>query len=56
MINMQLYKVIENYEVAYPNPICLQVGESAQITKCETNPNWQDWVCCISSSEIGVDV
>lgn len=40
-------KVLEDYEVAYPNPIRLSVGDKVQVTKRETNPDWLGWVFCI---------
>lgn len=44
--------VIENYEVAYTNPIRLRIGDKVQITKRETNPDWLGWVFCIDKNGI----
>lgn len=44
--------VLENYEVAYPNPIRLFVGDKVQVTKRETNPDWLGWVFCIDKNGV----
>lgn len=41
--------VSESYETVYKNPIKLKIGESVQIEKRETNPEWLGWVYCVDS-------
>lgn len=38
--------VTESYETVYKNPIKLKTGDSVQIEKRETNPDWLGWVFC----------
>ena len=44
---MKVYRVIENYEVCYPNPIVLKKGDIVTIEKWETNPDWLGWAFCV---------
>lgn len=41
------YRVIEEYQSPYPNPIIFHKGEKVQVGKEFTdNPDWKDWVWC----------
>lgn len=52
MTKSKIHKVVEDYEIAYPNPIRLNKDELVKIIKRETNPDWLGWVFC--ESEEGV--
>jgi hypothetical protein len=45
--------VRERYDVAYSNPIKLQVGDKVLIEKLETNPEWLGWVFCRDQNGVG---
>lgn len=47
------YRANKDYQVAYPNPIKLKVGDRVRITKRETNPDWLGWVFCVREDNIG---
>lgn len=49
----KFYRVMEDYDVAYPNPIGLVVGDKVTITKHETNPDWLGWVFCSTETGVG---
>lgn len=50
---MRVFRVSEDYSVAYPNPIKLAAGDRLQITKRETNPEWLGWVFCVREDGVG---
>lgn len=49
---MKIYRVTENYEVCYPNPIILKKGDRLAIEKWETNPDWLGWAFCVDARGI----
>ncbi|MDU1903479.1 MAG: SH3 domain-containing protein [Dysgonomonas sp.] len=52
---MDKYIAIEEWESSYPNPLVLTKGEHVIIdtSKTDDNPEWSNWVWCISPSNQG---
>ncbi|MGZ3690009.1 MAG: SH3 domain-containing protein [Pseudobdellovibrio sp.] len=47
-----IFRVIEKYEISYPNPIRLQKGDVVTITKYETNAEWAGWAYCVDQKGV----
>lgn len=41
--------VLENYEICYPDPLILQVGETVEVLREETKPEWKGYFYCRDS-------
>jgi len=43
---MLMAKVLKKYEICYPNPLILKVGDRVKILKKVSYPQWLDWYYC----------
>jgi hypothetical protein len=45
----QFVKVTENYDICYPNPLKLEVGDKIQLFHKDGPEKWRDWKWCKAS-------